>query len=121
MVVYISRSVLMNVIQFQRIAKALSDPRRFEVLEVIAESGCELSCGAVVERFPVAQATISHHLKELIEAGLVEARSEGQFKYLSARSEVLEEYTSELRRRLMPSLGKQKKSRSVDLQKPARA
>ena len=111
----------MNLIQFQRIAKALSDPRRFEVLEVIAESGSELSCGAVVERFPVAQATISHHLKELVEAGLVETRSEGQFKYLSARSDVLEEYTSELRRRLTPSLNKQKKSKSADQRKPAGA
>jgi ArsR family transcriptional regulator len=98
----------MNLIQFQQIAKALSDPRRFEVLEVIAAGGSELSCGAVVKRFPVAQATISHHLKELVDAGLVETRSEGQFKYLSARSDVIEEYTIELRRRLTPSPGKQK-------------
>jgi ArsR family transcriptional regulator len=111
----------MDVTQFQRIAKALSDPRRFEVLEVIAESGRELCCGAVVERFPVAQATISHHLKELIDAGLVEARSEGQFKYLSARSDVLEEYTNELRRRLMPSPGKQKKPIRNDQRKLTRA
>jgi ArsR family transcriptional regulator len=106
----------MNVIQFQRIAKALSDPRRFEVLEVIAESGSELSCGAVVERFPVAQATISHHLKELVEAGLVETRSEGQFKYLSARLDVVEEYTFELLRRLAPSLCKQENPQSADQQ-----
>src|SRR6266404_804856 len=98
----------MNLTQFQQIAKALSYPRRFEVLEVIATAGgSELSCGAVVKRFPVAQATISHHLKELVDAGLVETRSEGQFKYLHARSDVLEEYTIELRRRLTPSLGKQ--------------
>jgi ArsR family transcriptional regulator len=111
----------MDVIQFQRIAKALSDPRRFEVLEVIAESGMELCCGAVVERFPVAQATISHHLKELVDAGLIEARSEGQFKYLSARTDVLEEYTSELRRRLTPPLAKQKKSKSAEQRKLTRA
>jgi ArsR family transcriptional regulator len=111
----------MDVIQFQRIAKALSDPRRFEILEVIAESGMELCCGAVVERFPVAQATISHHLKELVDAGLVEARSEGQFKYLSARSDVLEEYTSELRRRLTPFTGKHKKPIRDDQRKSGRA
>jgi ArsR family transcriptional regulator len=98
----------MNLTQFQQIAKALSDPRRFEVLEVIAAAGSELCCGAVVKRFPVAQATISHHLKELVDAGLVETRSEGQFKYLRASSDVIEEYTIELRRRLTPSLGKQK-------------
>jgi ArsR family transcriptional regulator len=110
----------MDPIRFQRIAKALSDPRRFEILEVIAEAGSKLCCGAVVERFPVAQATISHHLKELVDAGLVEARSEGQFKYLSARSEVLEEYTNELRRRLMPGQGKSKRLKSENQRRVTR-
>jgi ArsR family transcriptional regulator len=107
----------MDTVQFHRIAKALSDPRRFEVLEVIAEAGSEMCCGAVVECFPVAQATISHHLKELVDAGLVETRSEGQFKYLRARSDVLEEYTSELKRRLKPSPSKQKKLKGADQRK----
>ncbi len=40
----------MDVNQFQRIAKALADPRRFEILEVIA-AGEEMCCGEVVERF----------------------------------------------------------------------
>ena len=89
----------MDINQFQRIAKALADPRRFEVLEVIAAGG-EMCCGAVVKRFPVAQATISHHLKELTDAGLVEARAEGQFKYLRARPEVLAEYVEQLNARI---------------------
>lgn len=89
--------------QFQRIAKALADPRRFEILEVIAGAGAEeeeMCCGEVVDRFPVAQATVSHHLKELTEAGLVETRAEGQFKYLRARPEVLAEYIEQLNRRV---------------------
>ena len=44
----------MDAPQFQRIAKALADPRRFEILEVIAAAGTELCCGEVVECFPVA-------------------------------------------------------------------
>jgi ArsR family transcriptional regulator len=86
--------------QFQKIAKALADPRRFEILEVIAAAGQEMCCGDVVGCFEVAQATVSHHLKELTEAGLVETRSEGQFKYLSARPEVLAQYAAELQRRI---------------------
>jgi ArsR family transcriptional regulator, arsenate/arsenite/antimonite-responsive transcriptional repressor len=93
----------MEAAQFQKIAKALADPRRFKILEVIVAAGSELCCGAVVECFPVAQATVSHHLKELVDAGLVEARAEGQFKLLRARPDVLEEYTSELQRRLNPA------------------
>ena len=89
----------MDVEQFQRIAKALADPRRFEILEHIAqraEVGCRRLCGC----FPVRQATISHHLKELASAGLVESRRDGQFVYYRIRPAVLDEYMSELRRRM---------------------
>ena len=89
----------MDTNQFQRIAKALSDPRRFEIFEQIAMAGDDLCCGAIVERFPVAQATVSHHLKELTDAGLVEIRPEGQFRYFRARCEVLTQYIEELQRR----------------------
>jgi ArsR family transcriptional regulator len=85
--------------QFQRIAKALADPRRFEILEHIAkqsEVGCQRLCGC----FPVRQATISHHLKELASAGLVDSRRDGQFVYYRTRPTVLEEYMAELRRRM---------------------
>jgi len=98
--------------QFQRIAKALADPRRFEILEVIAGAGAgEMCCGEVVGCFSVAQATVSHHLKELAEAGLVETRAEGQFKYLRARPEVLAEYIEQLNRRvgLQPSAAAKKR------------
>jgi len=84
--------------QFQRIAKALADPRRFEILEHIAsraEVGCQRLCGC----FPVRQATISHHLKELASAGLVESRRDGQFVYYRVRRSVLDEYMAELSRR----------------------
>jgi ArsR family transcriptional regulator len=85
--------------QFQRIAKALADPRRFEILEHIAkqsEVGCQRLCGC----FPVRQATISHHLKELASAGLVDSRRDGQFVYYRTRPAVLETYMAELRRRM---------------------
>lgn len=90
----------MDAEQFQRIAKALADPRRFEILEHIAkqsEVGCQRLCGC----FPVRQATISHHLKELASAGLVESRRDGQFVYYRTRPAVLEEYMAELRRRML--------------------
>lgn len=89
----------MDANQFQRISKALADPRRFEILEEIAASG-EMCCGDVAECFPVAQATVSHHLKELTNAGLIETRSEGQFKYLRALPEVLAEYVEQLSSRV---------------------
>lgn len=85
--------------QFTRVAKALSDPRRFEILEMISAEG-EVACKRMVERFPVAQATISHHLKELATAGLIEARREGQSGHYRVRPGVLDAYLAELARRL---------------------
>jgi ArsR family transcriptional regulator len=87
-----------DVEQFQRIAKALADPRRFEILEHIASQG-EVGCRRLCGCFPVRQATISHHLKELAGAGLVESRRDGQFVYYRTRPAVLEEYMADLGRR----------------------
>lgn len=94
----------MDYDQFTRIAKALADQRRFEILKAISETR-EMSCGAIAERFPVGQSTVSHHLKLLLDAGLVSVRREGQHGYFSAMPEVLEEYVEELRKRVInPSL-----------------
>ena len=48
----------------------------------------------------VSQATVSHHIKELADAGLVESRCEGQFKYLRACPDVLAEYVRQLNERI---------------------
>lgn len=86
---------------FQKVAKALADPRRFEIFQKIATTPAEeMCCGAVCDAFPVSQATVSHHLKELTEAGLLESRSEGQFKYWSVNTETMSEYIAELQNRL---------------------
>ena len=86
--------------ELERMTKALADGRRFEILEAIAGAG-ELSCKALVERFPVTQATVSHHLKELLTAGLVAVRQEGQLRLYRSRPEILEEYLAQLDRRLI--------------------
>ncbi len=84
--------------QFELIAKALADPRRMALLEAIA-SKPECPCRLLRERFPVSKGTISHHVKELVRAGLIEARREGQFLQCEVRRDVLEAYTAELLRR----------------------
>ena len=85
---------------FPKVAKALADPRRFEIFQKIATRPMEeMCCGAVCEEFSVSQATDPHHLKELTEAGLLESRNEGQFKYLSANTETMNEYIAELQNR----------------------
>lgn len=85
--------------QFERIAKALSDPRRFKVLQTIADSRQECAYQRICRKVPVTKATISHHLKELVQAGLVESIREGQYVHTRIRPGVIEAYTAELLRR----------------------
>jgi DNA-binding transcriptional ArsR family regulator len=57
--------------------KSLGHPARLEILRVLAARGTCV-CGEVVEVMPLAQATISQHLKVLKEAGLIRGRIEGK-------------------------------------------
>ncbi len=93
-----------TVEQHERIAKALADPQRFAIFEHICRhstGGSEVGCKEIVARFPVSQATISHHLKELQTAGLVEGRREGQCLMLLPRREGVRRYVQHLNDRLL--------------------
>jgi len=72
------------------ILKALADPRRYELLERIANAGCPLGCSAALAALHVSAATLSHHIKELENAGLIEVRREGKFHFLTLNAGVLE-------------------------------
>ena len=85
--------------RFARIAKALADPRRFQILAQIANCH-EVGCRRLCEQFPVAQPTMSHHLKELARAGLIEPWREGQFVYYRFCADTLREYVAALESRL---------------------
>lgn len=72
------------------ILKALADPRRFELLEQIAKANCPLGCSQARAALPISAATLSHHIKELENAGLIDVRREGKYHFLTLRPGVLE-------------------------------
>jgi ArsR family transcriptional regulator len=84
---------------FSKVAKVLADPQRFAILQRISKDA-ECPCIKIVEEFPITQATISHHLKELAGAELVEVRREGKCAHFSLRRETLDAYQAELAARL---------------------
>ncbi len=90
----------MDAEQFTKVAKALADPQRFAILERIAAAADELPCKDLERAFDVSQATISHHLKELSNAGLIEGRREAQCMYLRVRRAAIETYHRELGKRI---------------------
>lgn len=57
-------------------ANAISHPARVAILKQIAKQGSCI-CGEVVEVLPLAQSTVSQHLKELLKAGLIKGETEG--------------------------------------------
>jgi ArsR family transcriptional regulator len=78
------------------ILKALADPKRFELLEHIAKASCAPSCSEIRPALAISPATLSHHIKELERAGLVEVTREGKFHFLSLRAEVLDSLIASL-------------------------
>lgn len=91
---------LMDDKRFIRIAKSLADTQRAEILHAIAESP-SISCGSIVEQFPIGQSTVSHHLKDLMDAGIVSVRRQGQHGHFKTIPKVLEAYIKELHDRMI--------------------
>ena len=73
----------------QNTLKALSDPNRREILELL-RSG-RRSAGEIAEKFPVSGAAISKHLSVLKEAELIRDAREGKFIFYELNTSVLEE------------------------------
>jgi ArsR family transcriptional regulator, arsenate/arsenite/antimonite-responsive transcriptional repressor len=79
------------------IAKALGDRRRYEILRRLGECRDALACGAVRDCMAINPATLSHHMKELEIAGLVEVVRAGKFASYVLRRDVLEAFFQRLR------------------------
>jgi ArsR family transcriptional regulator, arsenate/arsenite/antimonite-responsive transcriptional repressor len=88
----------MNKRRFLRITKALVDSRRFEILERIAATREEVSCIDLRAKLPISRATLSHHIKELATAGLIETRRESKYMFLRMRRKTWDEYLERLRK-----------------------
>jgi ArsR family transcriptional regulator len=89
----------MTAQQINRITRALADPRRLEILERIAGKK-EVACSMLASNFAISQPTISHHMKELVTAGLIKARWDSKFCFYSVDRKVWSAYLAEMRRRI---------------------
>lgn len=74
---------------FQNTMKALADPIRREILNLLKQK--KMSAGEIAEHFPVTGASISRHLSILKEADLIRDNREGKFIFYELNTSVLEE------------------------------
>ena len=92
-----SKKMSPNIHELARIFKALSDPNRLAILQMLRQE-CGGSCrfdagstvGEIAEEFDIALSTVSHHIKELRTAGLIVCEKKGQWVCCSANPGVLE-------------------------------
>ena len=80
----------MNSMDVASICKALGDTNRLEIVQMLSDGE---KCGCkILERFDISQPTLSHHMKTLVECGLVNDRKEGKWHYYSLNCETLTNY-----------------------------
>ena len=102
----------MDTKKIERISKALADQTRLRIFEAIAAKE-NMTCGELVTLRGVTPATISHHLKILMDAELIECEKKGQFVHSRTMPETIAEYAAALSKIAKPSReAKKRKTRA---------
>jgi ArsR family transcriptional regulator, arsenate/arsenite/antimonite-responsive transcriptional repressor len=85
-----------NLKKIEKISKALGDVNRLKILQLMAKHQGTGLCAAIQECVELAQPSVSHHIKILTEAGLIEAEKEGRNHKYTINTEVFKEYLAAL-------------------------
>lgn len=82
--------------KIEKISKALGDPYRLKIMELIKKQKCALQCASLVDTFELSQSTVSHHVKQLIDADLLIAEKDGRNVNYQVNKAVFDAYISYL-------------------------
>jgi len=76
------------------VAKALGDPIRLQLVDVLRRHAGEVCVYELAPLFAISQPTLSHHLKKLRQAGIVDSERRGLWAYYYVRPEALKELSA---------------------------
>ena len=76
------------------LARALADPLRVNILDVLRRSAVEVCQCELVPLFDIPQSTLAHHVKKLVDAGLVAVERRHKWAYYSLNPDAFEELTA---------------------------
>lgn len=80
--------------QIEKISKALGDANRLRILQHISKEGGCGHCADIQDIIDLAQPSVSHHIKILIESGLIEPEKEGRNHKYTLNKKLVNEYTA---------------------------
>ncbi len=83
--------------KIEKMSKALGDPYRIKMIEAIRKESDWMQCTALVEMFKLAQSTVSHHLKQLVDADLLFSEKDGRCTKYKINKETFGEYVAYLK------------------------
>lgn len=78
--------------KIERMSKALGDTYRIRMMEAIKKENDWMACSRLVEMFDLAQSTVSHHLKQLVDADLLQYEKDGRCTRYKINKEAMDEY-----------------------------
>ena len=76
------------------VAKALAEPLRVRIVDVLRRSEQQVCQCELIPLFAINQSLLSHHIKKLVEAGLVEVERRHKWAYYSVSTDALKELTA---------------------------
>lgn len=84
--------VMMDIKKIEKISKALSDVSRIAILQQFKKKHDGVYCAEVNDMLDLAQPSVSHHLKQLVDADLLIPEKEGRNLKYSLNQKVLDDY-----------------------------